>query len=149
VERTGFLIGEYRHALDDRGRVAVPSRFRQRLSGGATITRWLDACVAVYPRDAWEELAEKLRALPLSNPQAREFARFMASGAVDAELDKQGRLLVPQYLRTYAGLETGEVVVVGALNHLEIWSASAWDPYRGRMEDQPEAVAEKLQDLGI
>jgi MraZ protein len=149
VERTGFLIGEYRHALDDRGRVAVPSRFRQRLSGGATITRWLDACVAVYPRDAWEELAEKLRALPLSNPQAREFARFMASGAVDAELDKQGRLLVPQYLRTYAGLETGEVVVVGALNHLEIWSASALDPYRGRMEDQPEAVAEKLQDLGI
>jgi MraZ protein len=149
VERTPFLTGEYRHALDDRGRVAVPARFRPRLSAGATITRWLDSCIAVYPRDAWEELAEKLRGLPLTNPQAREFARFMASGAVDAELDKQGRLLVPQYLRGYAGLETGEVVVVGALNRLEIWNPSSWEPYRGRMENEPEALAEQLQDLGI
>jgi MraZ protein len=149
LERTPFLTGEYRHALDDRGRVAVPARFRPRLSAGATITRWLDTCVAVYPRDAWEELADKLRALPLTNAQARQFARFMASGAVDAELDKQGRLLVPQYLRSYAGLETGEVVVVGALNRLEIWTPGAWEPYRGRMEDEPEALAEQLQDLGI
>lgn len=149
MERTPFLTGEYRHALDDRGRVAVPARFRPRLSAGTTITRWLDTCVAVYPRDAWEELAEKLRALPLTNPQARQFSRFMASGAVDAELDKQGRLLVPQYLRTYAGLAIGEVVVVGALNHLEIWNPSAWEPYRGRMENEPEALAEQLQDLGI
>jgi MraZ protein len=85
----------------------------------------------------------------LTNPQAREFARFMSSGAVDAELDKQGRLLVPQYLRTYAGLETGEVVVVGALNRLEIWTPSAWEPYRSRIEGAPEALAEQLQDLGI
>ena len=149
MERTPFLTGEYRHALDDRGRVAVPARFRTRLSDGATLTRWLDTCIAVYPRDAWEELADKLRALPLTNQRAREFSRFMASGAVEAELDKQGRLLVPQYLRSYAGLETGEVVVVGALNRLEIWAPSAWEPYRGRMENEPEAVAEQLQDLGI
>jgi MraZ protein len=149
VERSAFLTGEYRHALDDRGRVAVPARFRTRLAEGTTLTRWLDSCIAVYPRDAWEELAEKLRALPLTNPQAREFARFMASGAVEAELDKQGRLLVPQYLRQYAALEPGEVVVVGALNRLEIWSAAAWEPYRGRMENAPEALAEQLQDLGI
>ena len=93
--RTPFLTGEYRHALDDRGRVAVPARFRSRLSAGATLTRWLDSCIAVYPRDAWAELAEKLRGLPLTSTNAREFARFMSSGAVDVELDKQGRLLVP------------------------------------------------------
>lgn len=149
MERTPFLTGEYRHALDDRGRVAVPARFRTRLATGATVTRWLDSCIAVYPRDAWEELAEKLRSLPLTNPQARQFARFMASGAVEVELDKQGRILVPQYLRTYAGLEAGELVVVGALNHLEIWAPAAWEPYRGRMENAPEDLAEQLQDLGI
>jgi MraZ protein len=149
VERTPFLTGEYRHALDDRGRIAVPSRFRGRLSDGATLTRWLDACLAVFPRDAWAELAEKLRGLPLTSTKAREFARFMSSGAVEVELDKQGRLLVPGYLRTYAALEPGEVIVVGALNRLEIWAPAAWEPYRARIEDAPEALAEQLQDLGI
>jgi MraZ protein len=149
LERTPFLTGEYRHALDDRGRIAVPARFRTRLAEGATLTRWLDACIAVFPRDAWAELAEKLRSLPLASTQAREFGRFMSSGAVDVELDRQGRLLVPGYLRTYAGLQPGEVIVVGVLNRLEIWAPSAWEPYRSRIEDAPEALAEQLQDLGI
>lgn len=149
MERTSFLTGEYRHALDDRGRVAVPARFRGRLADGVTLTRWLDSCVAVFPREAWEELAEKLRALPVSSPDARQFGRFMASGAVEVELDRQGRVLVPGFLRAYAGLEPGEVIVVGALNRLEIWSPSAWEPYRSRIEGAPEALAEQLQDLGI
>lgn len=149
MERTPFLTGEYRHALDDRGRIAVPARFRTRLAEGATLTRWLDACLAVFPRDAWAELAEKLRSLPLTSTQAREFGRFMASGAVEVELDRQGRLLVPGYLRTYAGLQPGEVIVVGVLNRLEIWAPGAWEPYRSRIEDAPEALAEQLQDLGI
>ena len=149
MERTPFLTGEYRHALDDRGRIAVPARFRTRLAEGATLTRWLDACLAVFPRDAWAELAEKLRGLPLASTSAREFGRFMSSGAVDVELDRQGRLLVPGYLRTYAGLQPGEVIVVGALNRLEIWAPSAWEPYRSRIENAPEALAEQLQDLGI
>lgn len=149
MERTPFLTGEYRHALDDRGRIAVPARFRARLAEGATLTRWLDACLAVFPREAWDELADKLRGLPLTSAKAREFGRFMSSGAVEVELDRQGRLLVPGYLRTYAGLEPGEVIVVGALNRLEIWAPSAWQPYRSRIEDAPEALAEQLQDLGI
>jgi transcriptional regulator MraZ len=149
LERTPFLTGEYRHALDDRGRIAVPARFRLRLAEGATLTRWLDECLAVFPRDAWAELAEKLRSLPLTSTQAREFARFMASGAVEVELDRQGRLLVPGYLRTYAALQPGEVIVVGVLNRLELWAPSAWEPYRSRIEDAPEALAEQLQDLGI
>jgi MraZ protein len=144
-----FLTGEFRHALDDRGRIAIPVRFRARLAPGATLARWLDRCLGLFPVEEWASLAEKIRALPMTNPNAREFARFMSSGAVDVELDRQGRLLVPSYLREYAGLSEGEVVVVGALNRLEIWAPSAWQPYRAKIEDAPEELAAHLQDLGI
>ena len=149
MQPSSFLTGEFRHTLDDRSRVAVPVRFRTRLAQGATLARWLDRCLGLFPHDEWEELAAKLRGLPLTNPRAREFARFMSSGAVDVELDKQGRILVPGYLREYAGLSEGEVIVVGALNRLEIWAPAAWLPYRSRIEDEPEALAEHLADLGI
>lgn len=149
MAQASFLTGEFRHALDDRGRVAIPSRFRGRMAEGATLARWLDRCLGVFPAEEWNVLAEKIRALPMTNPNAREFARFMSSGAVDIELDRQGRLLVPSYLREYAGLTEGEVVVVGALNRLEIWAPSAWQPYRTRIEDAPEELAAHLQDLGI
>jgi MraZ protein len=149
MQPSSFLTGEFRHTLDDRSRVAVPVRFRTRLAQGATLARWLDRCLGLFPHDEWEELAAKLRSLPLTNPNAREFARFMSSGAVDVELDKQGRILVPGYLREYAGLSEGEVIVVGALNRLEIWSPAAWLPYRSKIEDEPEALAEHLAGLGI
>lgn len=149
MAQASFLTGEFRHALDDRGRVAIPSRFRGRLAEGATLARWLDRCLGVFPAEEWNVLAEKIRALPMTNPNAREFARFMSSGAVDIELDRQGRLLVPSYLREYAGLTEGEVVVVGALNRLEIWAPSAWQPYRTRIEDAPEELAAHLAELGI
>ena len=149
MQPSSFLTGEFRHTLDDRSRVAVPVRFRTRLAQGATLARWLDKCLGLFPHDEWEELAAKLRGLPLTNPNAREFARFMSSGAVDVELDKQGRILVPGYLREYAGLSEGEVIVVGALNRLEIWAPAAWLPYRSKIEDEPEALAEHLADLGI
>lgn len=149
MQPSSFLTGEFRHTLDDRGRVAVPVRFRGRLAEGATLSRWLDSCLGLFPADEWNELATKLRALPLTNPRAREFARFMSSGAVEVELDRQGRVLVPGYLREYAGITEGEVVVVGALNRLEIWAPAAWLPYRSKIEDEPEALAEHLADLGI
>lgn len=149
MDRSAFFTGEFRHTLDDRGRVAVPARFRTRLGEGATLARWLDRCLGLFPQDEWAELATKLRSLPLTNPRAREFARFMSSGAVEVELDRQGRVLVPGYLRKYAGIGEGEVVVVGALNRLEIWAPSAWEPYRSKIEDDPESLAEHLADLGI
>jgi MraZ protein len=149
MQPSSFLTGEFRHTLDDRSRVAVPVRFRTRLAEGATLARWLDKCLGLFPHDEWEELAAKLRGLPLTNARAREFARFMSSGAVEVQLDKQGRILVPGYLREYAGLSEGEVVVVGALNRLEIWAPAAWLPYRSKIEDEPEALAEHLADLGI
>ncbi|MCC6618714.1 MAG: division/cell wall cluster transcriptional repressor MraZ [Chloroflexi bacterium] len=149
MDRQSFLTGEFRHALDDRGRIAVPVRFRPRLAQGATLSRWLDGCLAIFPAETWEELAVKLQGLPTTNAAARQFGRFMSSGAVEVELDRQGRVLVPGYLREYAGLNGGEVVVVGALNRLEIWSADKWQPYRTGIEERPEALAEHLADLGI
>ncbi len=149
MQPSSFLTGEFRHTLDDRGRVAVPVRFRARLAEGATLARWLDSCLGLFPADEWNALATKLQALPLTNPRAREFARFMSSGAVEVELDRQGRVLVPGYLRDYSGITEGEVVVVGALNRLEIWAPAAWLPYRSKIEDDPEALAEHLADLGI
>ena len=149
MDHSALFTGEFRHALDDRGRVAVPARFRARLGEGATLARWLDRCLGLFPQDEWAELAAKLRSLPITNPRAREFARFMSSGAVEVELDRQGRVLVPGYLRQYAGIGEGEVVVVGALNRLEIWAPSAWEPYRSKIEDEPESLAEHLADLGI
>src|SRR5213079_664698 len=145
MAQASFLTGEFRHALDDRGRIAIPARFRARLGQGATLARWLDRCLGVFPTDEWSSLVEKIRALPMTNANAREFARFMSSGAVDAELDRQGRLLVPAYLREYARLTEGEVMVVGALNRLEIWAPSAWQPYRAKIEDAPDELAAHLQ----
>ncbi len=149
MDRASFLTGEFRHALDDRGRVAVPVRFRGRLAQGATLSRWLDGCLAVFPAETWDDLAARIQALPTTNANARQFGRFMSSGAVEVELDRQGRVLVPSYLREYAGLSLGEVVVVGALNRLEIWAPSRWTPYRSQIEGEPEALAEHLADLGI
>ena len=149
MDRASFLTGEFRHALDDRGRVAVPVRFRGRLAQGATLSRWLDGCLAVFPADTWDDLAARIQALPTTNANARQFGRFMSSGAVEVELDRQGRILVPSYLREYAGLTLGEVVVVGALNRLEIWAPSRWTPYRSQIEGEPESLAEHLADLGI
>ncbi len=149
MERGTFLTGEFRHTLDDRGRVAIPARFRARLERGATLARWLDGCLAVFPSEEWDSLATKIAGLPLTNARAREFARFMSSGATEVDLDRQGRVLVPAYLRTYAQVAEGEVVVVGALNRLEVWAPEAWATYRARIEDQPEALAEHLADLGI
>jgi MraZ protein len=139
--------------LLSHGRVqARAGRSRARRDPGAlpcAPVAGIDGCLAIFPADAWEELAEKLQALPTTNAAARQFGRFMSSGAVEVELDKQGRVLVPSYLRQYAAIEPGEVVVVGALNRLEIWAPSAWQPYRSKIEDEPEALAEHLADLGI
>lgn len=149
TERTTSFTGEFRHALDERGRVAIPSRFRGRLAQGATLARWLDGCLALFPVDEWDAFAARLRGLPSTDPVARQFSRFMSSGAVEVEPDRQGRILVPGYLRGYAGLDGGEVVLVGALGRLELWAPPRWERYRSSLEESPEALAERLSDLGI
>ena len=142
-----MFTGEYRHSVDDKGRIAVPSKFRAQLEGGAVVSRWLDACLAIHTRAGWDELAEKVAILPIADPSARLFQRFIFAGAVDTSLDGQGRVLVPSYLRDMAGLDA-EAVVVGSRDHAEIWAPSRWDTYRQDLED-PDKLAEALQGLGI
>jgi len=141
------FTGEYRHSVDDKGRIAVPSKFRAQLEGGAVVSRWLDACLAIHTRAGWDALAEKVSTLPITDEGARRFQRFIFAGAVDTSLDGQGRVLVPSYLREMAGLDA-EAVVVGSRDHAEIWAPGRWDDYRKSLED-PESLAQALQGLGI
>ncbi|OIO50083.1 MAG: cell division/cell wall cluster transcriptional repressor MraZ [Candidatus Brennerbacteria bacterium CG11_big_fil_rev_8_21_14_0_20_43_10] len=143
-----MFIGEYQHNIDQKGRMAVPVKFRKQVSGGAVITRGLDACLFVFTKDEWEKLAQKLSVLPLTQSNSRAFARLMFAGAHDVELDSQGRILVPDHLRTYAGL-TKKVIVAGVFNRLEIWDSSKWGEYKNKTERDSGEIAEQLMELGI
>ena len=142
-----MFTGEYRHAVDDKGRVAVPVRFRTELAGGALVSKWIDGCLALHPRTAWDALAARVATLPVTDAGARVFQRYIFGTAFEVELDRQGRLVVPAVLREFAGLE-GEAVVVGSRDHLELWSPARWADYSARMDD-PVMLAEHLQGLGI
>ncbi len=148
IQRKLMFIGEFRHSIDQKGRIAIPAKFRAKLSGGAIITRGLDHCLFVFTNKDWEILAQKLVALPLAQANSRAFVRLMLSGASDVELDTQGRILVPDYLRKYAGLSK-EAVVAGLYNRMEVWDVKAWNDYKAKTESQSEEIAEKLSELGI
>lgn len=142
-----MFTGEYRHAVDDKGRIAVPSRFRVQLAGSVVVARWMDSCLAIFPVTAWEELAAKLAGLPMTDPNARLLQRQLFAGAFETELDRQGRVLVPQNLRDHAGLE-GEALVLGSRDHAEIWAPARWAEYSRSLED-PDAFAQAIAGLGI
>ena len=143
-----MLLGEYKHNLDSKGRMAIPAKFRDKLSAGAIITRGLDNCLFVFGSKEWESLAGKLVSLPLAQANSRAFARLMLAGAVDVELDSQGRILVPDYLRKYADLKK-QVVVAGLYNRVEIWDLETWERYKQKTENSSDEIAEKLGELGI
>ncbi|MEK7195253.1 MAG: division/cell wall cluster transcriptional repressor MraZ [Patescibacteria group bacterium] len=124
-----MLLGEYQHNLDSKGRMAIPSKFKDKLAGGAIITRGIDNCLFVFAVKEWEALAQKLMALPLAQSNSRAFVRLMLAGAMDVNLDNQGRILIPDYLREYAGLDK-KVVVAGLYNRVEIWNAKRWQEYK-------------------
>ena len=141
------FTGEYRHSVDDKGRLAVPSRFRAQLDAGLVVSRWLDACLAIHTRIGWDALADKVATLPITDEGARRFSRFIFAGAAETTLDGQGRVLIPTYLREMAGLE-GEAVIVGSRDHAEIWAPVRWDDYRRGLED-PDTLAQAISGLGI
>jgi MraZ protein len=143
-----LFLGEYHHALDDKGRVAVPVKFRAGLGRNAVVTRGLDRCLYVYPAAAWGELADKLIKLPLASAKARAFARLMLAGAMALEVDRQGRALLPDYLRRYAGLSR-HVVFAGLANRAEVWDRLTWERERRKSEADSAEIAEALGGLGI
>lgn len=143
-----MFMGEYHHTLDAKGRLIVPARFRDGLGETFVVTRGLDHCLFAYPMDEWKSVEEKLRALPLTKADARSFVRFFFSGAIECELDKQGRIMVPQNLREYAKIDK-DVVAVGVSTRVELWSAERWTEYVEDASESFEEIAESIVDLGI
>ena len=141
-----MFMGEFQHQLDTKGRMIVPAKFREQLSEHFVITRGLDKCLFGYTMAEWQLIEEKLKKLPITERDARKFTRLFFSGAVEIELDKQGRMNIPAHLRDYAGLEK-ECVVVGVSNRIEVWSKDAWQSFYDDSEDDFEAIAEELIDL--
>ena len=143
-----MLIGEYKHTIDNKKRLAVPAKFRKDLGEKAVITKGLENCLVIYTLDEWQKLAQKLAALPTSQADARNFARMMLSGATDVELDKLGRILIPDYLKNYASLKKN-VTLLGLSAKIEIWDTEKWEEHRKKTESSAGDIAERLKELGI
>lgn len=143
-----MFIGEYSHSIDSKKRLAVPVRFRNELKNKAVITRGLDKCLFIYPMKVWSELANKLGNLPVGESGTRSFIRLMLAGAVDVEVDKQGRILIPDYLKEYAGFQKN-VVIAGLYNRLEAWDEKKWNVYKKNAEKNSDEIAEQLGKLGV
>lgn len=143
-----MLIGEYQHNIDPKGRVIIPSKFREELGEGFIVTKGLDECLFVYSRAEWDNLEVKLKTLPLTNKNARAFIRFFFSGATECDVDKQGRVLIPANLRQHAHLEK-EVSIIGVSNRVEIWDRNKWEQYNSDENISPEEIAENMEFLGI
>lgn len=141
-----MFMGEYSHTIDAKGRLIVPSRFREQLGNEFVVTKGLDGCLFVYPNDEWKNIEEKFRNIPLTTKDARKFSRFFFAGAASCEVDKQGRILLPQVLRTFAELEK-DVVFVGVLNRVEIWNKDKWQDTNSY--DDMDEVAEHMAELGL
>lgn len=142
-----MLIGEYEHTIDAKKRMALPAKFRKDLGKEAVITRGLDACLFVYPMKEWERVAEALSNLPTGQATNRSFVRLFLAGAAHVETDALGRILVPDYLKKYAGLSE-RVTIVGVGKRLEIWDSQKWEAYRSDIEKQADLLAERLGEIG-
>ncbi len=142
-----MFLGEHTHSIDAKGRLQIPSKYRDQLENGVVVTRGLDHCLVIYPRTEWETIAPKLAALPINRKQNRAFARLMLAGAWDVSLDSQGRIMIPEYLRTYAGLSK-HTVVAGLYNRIEVWNEDTWHEYRTDTEAESDSIAESMAELG-
>lgn len=142
-----MFIGQYSHNIDVKGRLAVPAKFRSELKK-AVVTRGLDNCLFLYPKKAWNEVAKKLAALPTSQANSRAYARLMLAGAMDVAVDSQGRIILPEYLRQFAGLKK-EAIIAGLYDRLEIWDVAKWNEYKQEAEKNSNSIAEALNNLGV
>ena len=142
-----MLMGQFQHSLDSKGRMIIPSKFRELLGDSFVLTKGLDGCLFVYPKEEWVLLEQELKSLPFTQKDARAFIRFFFAGAVEAEMDKQGRILIPPHLLEHANIDK-EVVIIGVSNRAEIWSLEQWNSYSKDAAVSYEDIAEKL-DLGL
>lgn len=143
-----MLIGEYKHTIDPKKRLAIPAKLRKELGKGAVLTRGLDNSLALYPSKEWQKMTEKISQLPSGKIDARGFTRLILAGAVTVDFDSLGRILVPDYLKEYAALKKN-CVIVGLHTRLEIWDEKKWEVYKQKVEKEVGDMAEKLAELGI
>ncbi len=143
-----MLIGEYKHTLDPKKRLSLPSKWRKDLGKKLVVTKGLDNCLFVYPLKEWQKITEKIGQLPLGQADTRSFNRFFLSGAVEVEVDSVGRILVPDFLKEFALLDS-KVVLAGIHDRVEIWAENTWDDYKKRIELEADRLAEKLGEIGV
>ncbi len=143
-----MFIGEYTATIDDKGRLSIPVKFRQELKKKAVVTRGLDNSLFLYTEKEWLAVAQKLAALPIARANTRAFSRLMLAGAMDCEMDKTGRIILPEYLRTFAKIQK-RVVIAGLYNRLELWSEEQWQQYKRETEKDSNQIAEQLGELGV
>ena len=141
-----MFMGEYNHTIDAKGRMIVPSKFREQLGNEFVVTKGLDGCLFVYPNEEWHNIEEKFRNVPLTTKDARKFSRFFFAGAATCELDKQGRILLPAALREFAGLEK-DVVLVGVGSRVEIWSKDKWENMNS--DTDMDEITSAMEGLGL
>ncbi|OGC91970.1 cell division/cell wall cluster transcriptional repressor MraZ [Candidatus Amesbacteria bacterium RIFCSPHIGHO2_02_FULL_47_9] len=139
-----MFIGQYEHSLEAKGRLSIPKKFRSQLESGAVLSQGLDGCLFLYPKAAWEQLVTKLSQLPLTHSDARGFTRALSYGASEVDIDSLGRILVPDYLRQFAGI-TSHCIVAGAIDRIEIWDKSRFAAYTSQVNSKREEIAEKLE----
>lgn len=143
-----MLIGEHKHVLDSKKRVSLPAKFRKEMGNEVVITHGLDSCLFIYTISEWEKVAERLSHMSMGAADSRSFNRFMLAGATLTEIDSIGRILVPEFLKDFAGLKD-RVVVIGVHSRLEIWDEEKWKAYKGEIEKQADKLAEKLGEIGV
>ncbi|MBI2055083.1 MAG: division/cell wall cluster transcriptional repressor MraZ [Candidatus Sungbacteria bacterium] len=142
-----MFIGEYAHSVDNKGRMAIPAKFRKLLQEGVVVTRGIDPHLYLFPAEEWAKLAEKIAKLPITQADSRAFSRHMLGGASDAEIDSQGRILIPEYLRGHADIKN-QAVVVGLYDRVEIWSDQRWQEHKAKIGENTQEIAERLGELG-
>lgn len=143
-----MLIGEYEHTIDSKGRLILPAKIREDIGENFVITKGLDGCLFGFSKNEWNNFEEKLKTLPLTNKNARDFVRFFLSGAIEAEVDKQGRFLIPSNLREYASLDK-EAVITGVGTRIEIWNKDKWKAYNSEENLSADQIAENMANLGM
>lgn len=143
-----MVIGEYTHTLDDKKRLSLPAKFRKELGKGIIVTRGLDRCLFMFSASSWKSIVAKMESLSMGAGDSRGFNRFMLSGAVEAEIDSAGRILIPDFLKNFAGLKS-KVVFAGVGDRVEIWDQKRWETYTARIEAEADAMAEKLGSIGV
>jgi len=143
-----MLIGQYEHTIDNKKRLALPAKFRGELGDKVIVTKWLEGCLAVFTEAEWKPWSEKLVSMTVSQAEARSFARTILAGAMEVALDKLGRILVPDYLKNYAGLKKN-VIICGLSNRLEVWDSEKWEKYNSQAEKGVDEIVSKLGGMGI